>query len=73
MCGTMMDPVAGLILCSPGMRPVDLSIINGRIVVEQGQITTINLKVQSLDIAAACSMLLLGRLKEDWKADVLSR
>ncbi len=57
-----MDPVAGLILCSPGMRPVDLSIINGRIIVEQGQITTINLKVQSLNIAAPCSMLSLGPL-----------
>ena len=47
MSGTTMDPVAGLILCSPGLRPVDLSIINGRIVVKDGQITTIDLQVSS--------------------------
>ena len=51
MSGTTMDPVAGLVLCSPGLRPVDLSIVNGRVIVKDGQITTINLQVCSLQVA----------------------
>ena len=40
-----MDPIAALVHCCPGLRPVDISIINGRIVVMDGQLTTIDLKV----------------------------
>jgi cytosine/adenosine deaminase-related metal-dependent hydrolase len=40
--GAMHDPVAALLLCQP--RNVDLSVINGRVVVEEGQLTTLDLE-----------------------------
>jgi cytosine/adenosine deaminase-related metal-dependent hydrolase len=39
--GAIHDPVASLLLCTP--QGVDLSILNGQIVVEQGQLTTLEL------------------------------
>jgi cytosine/adenosine deaminase-related metal-dependent hydrolase len=39
--GALHDPVAALIFCTPAT--VDTSVINGRIVVRQGQLTTIDL------------------------------
>ena len=46
--GAMMDPVAALILCTPGIGNVDISVINGKIVVKDGKLTTIDLKVRQL-------------------------
>ena len=40
--GAMHDPVAALLLCQP--RNVDLSVINGRVVVEEGRLTTLDLE-----------------------------
>jgi cytosine/adenosine deaminase-related metal-dependent hydrolase len=40
--GALHDPVAALVFCSP--QRVDLSVINGRVVVEEGRITTIELE-----------------------------
>ncbi len=40
--GAMHDPVAALLFCQP--RNVDLSVINGRVVVEDGQLTTLDLE-----------------------------
>ena len=39
--GATTDPVAAIVFCQPSN--VDWSIINGRVVVEQGQLTTIDL------------------------------
>ena len=39
--GTLHDPVSALVFCTPPR--VDLSVINGRIVVQDGQLTTLDL------------------------------
>lgn len=39
--GAVHDPVAALLFCTP--PPVSLSVINGRVVVREGQLTTIDL------------------------------
>jgi cytosine/adenosine deaminase-related metal-dependent hydrolase len=39
--GALHDPVAALIFCTPAT--VDYSVINGRIIVREGQLTTIDL------------------------------
>ena len=39
--GALHDPVAALIMCQP--PNVDLSVINGRVVVEDGRLTTLDL------------------------------
>jgi len=49
--GAMMDPVAALVLCTPGIGNVDISVINGKIVVKDGKLTTIDLKVHSVSAA----------------------
>ena len=48
-----MDPVAALVLCTPGHGPVDLSVINGRIIVKDGKLTTVDLKVCLLFFAVS--------------------
>ncbi len=40
--GALHDPQAALVFCAP--QRVDLSVINGRIVVEEGELTTIDLR-----------------------------
>ena len=40
--GTNQDPVAALLFCQP--QQVDLSVINGRIIVQNGQLTTLDLQ-----------------------------
>jgi 8-oxoguanine deaminase len=39
--GALHDPLAALVFCNP--RPVDLSVINGRVVVDEGQLLTVDL------------------------------
>jgi len=39
--GALHDPVAALVFCTPPR--VDLSVINGRVVAEDGQLTTLDL------------------------------
>jgi cytosine/adenosine deaminase-related metal-dependent hydrolase len=39
--GAQHDPMAALIFCAP--QPVDLSVINGRIIVEDGELRTVEL------------------------------
>jgi cytosine/adenosine deaminase-related metal-dependent hydrolase len=39
--GALHDPLAALVFCQP--QPVDLSIINGELVVEDGQLLTVEL------------------------------
>lgn len=43
LAGALHDPVAALVFCNPG--PVASSVINGRTVVRDGQLTTIDLPV----------------------------
>ncbi|MGE9550234.1 8-oxoguanine deaminase [Erwinia amylovora] len=43
LAGASHDPVAGLVFCNPGH--VAYSIINGRVVVEEGNVVTVNLPV----------------------------
>jgi cytosine/adenosine deaminase-related metal-dependent hydrolase len=40
--GALHDPVAAVVFCQPST--VDWSVINGRIVVENGQLTTLDLQ-----------------------------
>jgi cytosine/adenosine deaminase-related metal-dependent hydrolase len=40
--GALHDPMAALVFCSP--QQVDLSVINGRVVVEDGQLLTVDLE-----------------------------
>ena len=43
--GAGKDLVAALVLCTPTIGFVDLSVINGRIVVQDGKLTTLDVKV----------------------------
>lgn len=43
--GGRIDPVAALILCSPSLGWVDLSVINGEVIVENGKLLTLDLQV----------------------------
>lgn len=45
--GAQHDLVAALLFCTPGMTPVDLSVINGDVIVQHGQLMTCDLKVGS--------------------------
>jgi len=39
--GALHDPVAALVFCTPPR--VDLSVINGRVIVENGELTSVDL------------------------------
>lgn len=43
--GGRKDPIGNLILCASSLGFVDLSIINGEIIVKDGQIQSLSLKV----------------------------
>ena len=43
--GAGKDLIAALVLCTPTIGFVDLSVINGRIVVQDGKLTTLDVKV----------------------------
>ena len=43
--GAQHDLVAALLFCTPGLGPVDLSVINGDIIVKNGQMLTCSVKV----------------------------
>ena len=43
--GAGKDPVAALLLCTPSIGFVDLSVINGRVVVRDGALKTLDLPV----------------------------
>ena len=45
-CG-VTDPVAGLVFCSPGLGPVQLAVINGRVIVEAGKFCELDLQVRA--------------------------
>ena len=43
--GAQHDLVAALLFCTPGMPDVDLSMINGEVIVKDGEVLTCNVKV----------------------------
>ena len=43
--GAQHDLVAALLFCTPGMPSVDLSVINGEVIVRDGEVLTCNVKV----------------------------
>lgn len=45
--GGLKDPIGALIFCTPSIGWVDLSVINGEIVVQEGKLQTLDLKVGS--------------------------
>ena len=63
--GTSPDPVAALVFCAPSLGFVDLSIINGVIIVEDGTFTSMDLKVTAPD-AACISLFALMWLQDHW-------
>lgn len=58
--GAQHDLVAALLFCTPGLAPVDLSVINGEVIVKDGQLTTCNLQVSTI-FKKTTSELLFGR------------
>jgi len=46
--GAQHDLVAALLFCTPGLAPVDLSVINGEVIVKDGQLTTCDLQVGTI-------------------------
>jgi hypothetical protein len=43
--GAGQDPVSALLYCTPSIGTVQLSVINGHIVVKDGQLQTLDLQV----------------------------
>ena len=43
--GAQHDLVAALLFCTPGLAPVNLSVINGEVIVKDGQLMTCDLQV----------------------------
>ncbi len=58
--GAQHDLVAALLFCTPGLAPVDLSVINGEVIVKDGQLTTCNLQVSTIS-CKTISELVFGR------------
>ena len=56
--GALQDPVAAVILCQP--PNVDWSVINGRIVVKEGQLTTLDLQPHIERHNAISKAMILG-------------
>ncbi len=44
--GAQHDLVAALVFCTPGLPSVDLSVINGDVIVKDGEVLTCNVKVR---------------------------
>lgn len=43
--GGMADPIAALMFCTPSIGQVDLSVINGNVIIQDGKLQGIDLKV----------------------------
>lgn len=56
--GGQVDPIGALIFCTPSIGYVDLSVINGDIIVQDGKLQTLDLKVHSCNLATQCAILL---------------
>lgn len=54
LAGGLADPVAALILCTPGH--VDLSVVNGEVVVWDGKLLTCDLEVSGLGEDQMCRL-----------------
>ena len=61
--GAMKDPVAALVFCTPSIGWVDLSVINGDVIVQDGKLQTLDLKASKL----CCALWL--RLCDTCKCD----
>ena len=53
--GAGKDPVTGLLYCTPSIGFVDLSVINGEVIVRDGELLSLDLKVTA--VAPAFRML----------------
>ena len=62
--GAGKDPVAALLLCAPSIGFVDLSVINGRVIVRDGVLKTLNLPVSR----RPCPWLLWHRCRDSPRA-----
>ncbi|CAK0786914.1 hypothetical protein CVIRNUC_010128 [Coccomyxa viridis] len=65
--GSGRDPVAALLFCTPSVGLVDLSVINGHTVVQDGQLLTLNLQ-SLIKEHRACSERLCQHLPSSWRA-----
>ncbi len=54
--GASKDPVAGLLYCTPSIGFVDFSVINGDVIVRDGQLQTLDLKVSSGCVCIHCAV-----------------
>ena len=45
--GAQHDLIDALVFCTPGLPSVDLSVINGELIVKDGKLLTCNIKVQN--------------------------
>lgn len=55
--GGRQDPVAGLVLCAPSLGWVDLSVINGEIIVRDGKLVTVHVQVSPQIYLSFCEHL----------------
>lgn len=53
--GAGKDPVAALLYCTPSIGFVDLSVINGEVIVQNGHLKTLDLQV---GLSLRCEILL---------------
>lgn len=56
LSGAQHDLVAALVFCTPGLPSVDLSVINGDVIVKDGQMLTCNVKVCDSVLAATAAV-----------------
>ena len=59
LSGAQHDLVAALVFCTPGLPSVDLSVINGDVIVRDGEVLTCNVKVRGMLHFCTCQSFMV--------------